>query len=205
MISCSRGCKNMSTSVFFSSSMRWTWSVTICRRSVIFWSSLANSCRESGWFSFSCSSSEWSTVSWSCSMGFTFSRPGRSEQDPERERKKTQWGNIVFFLAELHYGHSHKPAYLHFKLHSPLIVVNIWPQCSVLIFITFKVRLLSSRFMLKLPLDICSSDMWDYNISDSKHLNFITFASKKLRVRTAPDVLTPPPTCTFPFTINHYK
>lgn len=90
MISCSSGCKHMSISVFFSSWMRWTWSVTICRRSVIFWSSLANSCRESGWLSFSCSSNECSTVSWSCSMGFTFRRPGRSGQVTETG-KLNQW------------------------------------------------------------------------------------------------------------------
>lgn len=58
MISCSSGCKHMSTSVLFSSWMKCTWSVTIWRRSVIFWSSLANSCKESGWLSFSCSSRE---------------------------------------------------------------------------------------------------------------------------------------------------
>lgn len=113
MISCSSGCNHISTSVFFSSWMRWTWSVTIWRRSVIFWSSLANSCRESGWLTFSCSSREWSTVSWSRSMGFTFSRPGRSGRGRqsgdiyqvivgwrEKRRQKSEDGSYALYINE---------------------------------------------------------------------------------------------------------
>lgn len=68
----------MSVSVFFITCRSCTCSVTICLRSVIFCSSLANSCEDSGWFSLSCSSSACSRPSWMSSMGFTFSRPGRS-------------------------------------------------------------------------------------------------------------------------------
>lgn len=68
----------MSVSVFLITCNSCTCSVTICLRSVIFWSTLANSCEDSGWFSLSWSSRACSRLSWMSSMGFTFSKPGRS-------------------------------------------------------------------------------------------------------------------------------
>lgn len=85
MISCRSGCVNISISVFFTSPTICTWSATICRRSVIFCSTLAKSWTESGWLTLSWSSRECSTVSCSSSIGLTLSRPGRS--GPQREKR----------------------------------------------------------------------------------------------------------------------
>lgn len=94
----------MSVSVFLITCNSCTCSVTICLRSVIFWSTLANSCEDSGWFSLSWSSRACSRLSWMSSMGFTFSKPGRSGRN--RKTKGSVKGSLGWLSASAASGYS---------------------------------------------------------------------------------------------------